>query len=447
MIFRILLALYDVATSAATWVILVPAALLSGDDRRVALDRCFGRFRATLVPGRPRVVLHAVSAGETMAAASLVRELSAACPGASVVLTSGNGDGLRMASRLRSLLPAVGACVPLPWDRRGAVRRWLRQVRPDAVVVVETELWPNLFVACREEGVPLFVASGRLDPGDVRRYRLARAFFGPVLACAEWIGVQRPGEAAGFVAIGAPPDRVSVAGDLKYDSVTAPAAFADEWVKLLHGVRPIVCGSTHAPEEEMLCRAYSDVRAASPDTRLILVPRHVRRAGEIERLTERCGLTSSLWSAGAAKAASRDVLIVDELGWLVGLYRVAEVAVLGGTIGGRGAQNVLEPAAAGCAILCGAHVRNVSAAQELADAGALRMLSRWCDAHEIAGEIVRLLTHDTEREDLGRRARLFTEARRGPAARHVAEILRRLRRVSREARDVRAEAAVETGSS
>jgi 3-deoxy-D-manno-octulosonic-acid transferase len=314
----------------------------------------------------------------------------------------------------------------LPWDRARAVGRWLRRVQPDAVIVIECEIWPNLFVACHDMGIPLFIASGRLYRADVPRYRLARPFFRRVLECTSWIGVQRPEDRDAFVSIGASADKVAVAGNLKYDAVLPVDGLPAGWQRVL-GAGPIVVGgSTHAPEEELLCDTLCRLRGTNPDVRLVLAPRHVGRTPIIERLAARRGLATRRWSDGESHPGSWDVLIVDRLGWLASLYRHADVAVLGGTIGGRGGQNVLEPAAAGCAIVTGPCLHLAPEAVDLERAGALRIVR----GHDIGAGMLETLTDLLQRpgcrHEMGERARRFVDERRGPAAAHWREIVRRL---------------------
>jgi 3-deoxy-D-manno-octulosonic-acid transferase len=200
------------------------------------------------------VVVHAVSAGEVVAAGALIGELQKR--GARVIVTVGNAAGREAAERLRGRFPSIEGVFFLPWDRRRAMRRWLRKTDPDAVAVVETELWPNLFRACGETGVRLLVVNGRIDPRDVARYRLAPRFFRRVLRPAH-IGAQDEVELRRFVDIGADPDRVAILGNLKVDAareMRSPSGAAEPRQRM------IVAGSTHAPEERVLLDAFGALR-------------------------------------------------------------------------------------------------------------------------------------------------------------------------------------------
>src|SRR5262245_17409573 len=217
---RLASGVYAVVIEAVVWSALVPVAIakmaLGRSSARELRDRMgITAERPQRDRGQPRILVHAVSAGEMNAARPLVSGLAAR--GCRVVLTTGTRAGLEAAAKLAAEQPCVERSVYLPWDRR-AIRPWLRSIAPDAVIVIETEIWPNLFAVCRSLRVPLFIANGRIRVRDVRRYRIARGFFRHVLACAEWIGVQSPRERDAFIAIGAPPERVTVAGNLKFDA-------------------------------------------------------------------------------------------------------------------------------------------------------------------------------------------------------------------------------------
>jgi len=368
--------------------------------------------RAPVPPkGAPRIVLHAVSVGEMAAASALVAELRGSFR---FVLTTGNAAGRAAAERLRRRFRQVEHVCYLPWDTREGVTRFLEAARPDAVVVVETELWPNLFHLCRERQTPLLVASGRLYPRDVARYRAARFLFRDVLASVSWIGAQTEAERAAFLAIGAPPERITVTGNLKLDA-PAPQALDGAWERSLRSAGPIVvAGSTHAPEEELILAAFRALRKEHPLARLVLAPRHVERSATI--------------SPGAARfsegpTAGWDVLVIDQLGVLASLYRHADVAVIGGSFAAKGGQSPLEAAAAGCPGIVGPDVSHVeSLVDGLAEAGGLERLA---DGAALLPALRRLLAEPAERARMGAAARAFVAAHRG-AARATGDAVRAL---------------------
>jgi len=412
---KALFAAYGLLVSAAVWFVLVPFELLRILARRSSwqtLRERLGLWEAPPARGC-RLLMHAVSAGEVAAAGAVLRRLAAEEPALSVVLTTGNRDGLAAARRLASRLPVIDAAAYLPWDRPRAVRRFLESVRPDLAAVVETEIWPALFLACPALRIPLVIVNGRVLPGDVARYHRAHGFFRRVLASAQWIGAQNAAEADRFLTIGARPDTVHVSGSLKFDLAFPPPPAAGALARALAGDPPVVvAGSTHAPEESLLLRALVDVRREQPDTRLVVAPRHTRRAPAIVRLSRRLGLGAfplSRLSPGAAW----DVLVLDSIGLLAGAYGRARVAFVGGSLAPVGGHNPLEAAAHGVPVVMGPHTEHVAdAVLRLSDAGAL---ARVDGAGALSETLRALLSDETRRADMGSRARAAAEAGRGAA--------------------------------
>lgn len=415
--------LYDIFVEAAVWLALVPwqcGAIALGRSSREELRQRLGKSRP--LPGNPRrFLLHAVSVGEMAGAEVLVRVLREREPAVTFVLSAGNSQGLFAARRLQERIPQIEEAVLLPWDRSRALLAWLSRMSPQAVVVIETEIWPNLFFACRELGVPLAIASGRMKPRDALRYRLVRPFMKRVLDCASWIGVQSEREAERFRRIGAPPNRVRIVGNLK-SSAAPHAPVSPAWERVLTQGRPlIVAGSTHAPEECFLLDAVSGLRGKFPGLALLLAPRNPRRALRVARLARRRSLKTALWSDGPAAAASWDVLVLDEMGELRALYAFADVVFLGGTLVPRGGHNPWEPAAAAKPILAGSHTEHFpEEAGHLERAGALRRVRTHDD---LPGELAGILSDSAHRKAMGAAARAVYEEGRGTARLHAEEIL------------------------
>lgn len=430
---RLLWPLYDAGVAVATWGVLAPATALraiAGRVQRGELGERLGASAPLAGPG-PSLLVHAVSVGEVSAAGALIAALAAERPGWAFVLTTGTGEGRRAAEALRARLPALVAVASLPWDRRGALRRWLARLDPVAVVVVETEIWPNLFRACGELGVPLAIASGRLYSGDVARYRLARRFFAAVLAIPAWIAVQDEREREAFVAIGAPPERVEVAGNLKLDAVAPGAPLPGVWRRRLAAsprARVLVGASTHAPEEKLLLQVFAALRGGHPELLLVLAPRHPGRAARVRRLALAAGLSTAVWSQPDTAPADFQVLVVDEIGPLRALLALAEVAFVGGSLAGHGGHNPLEAAALRKAIVMGPSCDNVrEIVTGLRRCGGILQLPA---AAEAAGALraafERLLEDAEERLALGERAAAFCDLSRGVAARTARALLARI---------------------
>jgi 3-deoxy-D-manno-octulosonic-acid transferase len=375
---------------------------------------------------RPRIVLHAVSAGEMSAAGAIVEALERVLPSAAVHLTAGNRDARAAGERLRGSRRSISSVSFLPWDRRRAIGKWLAVLDPDAVAVVETEIWPNLFRACAGLGIPLVVVNGRIPDRDFPRYRLARPFFRRVLSGVRAIAAQSDLDARRFLRIGAPPERVRNAGNVKFDAAGIGGSGSG---RAAPRGPIIVAGSTHPPEERLLLSAFARLRAEFPRLSLVLAPRHVGRAEALLRRVRAEGLRGARASGDDGTA---EVVVVDVLGELRDRYVEEEIAVVGGTWSRAGGHTPLEAAARGCAVVFGPNAGNYRAMlADMLAAGAAVRVSR----DDLEGALRELLEEPARRAELGRRARAFAAAGRGAARRCAEEIAaaaqeRRGRRIS-----------------
>jgi 3-deoxy-D-manno-octulosonic-acid transferase len=398
----------------ATLFLLVPfevVRIVLRGGRRAALAERLGRGAIPEATAFRRVVIHAVSVGEMRAAAALVHRLAADHRDWRFVLTSGNRDGLAAARELSGCLSEIEATLLLPWDRVGAIDRWLERLRPALFVVVETELWPALFHVCDRRRVPLCIVNGRIYPRDLGRYRRARRLFRGALSHVRWIGALSERDRRSFETIGASPGTVEVVGDLKYDVPVAPAAAAIDR-RIGADERVLLASSTHAPEERWVLDAFARLRVEWPALRCVLAPRQIRRAAAVLDLARGLSLRARRWSAPRDDAT--DVWVVDEMGRLPGLFERAEVVFVGGSLARRGGHNILEPAACGRPIVIGPHVehfRNI--VDDFVEANALIRLT---SPEELHPELRALLADETRRRGLAERARERFLAGRGRAA-------------------------------
>jgi 3-deoxy-D-manno-octulosonic-acid transferase len=385
--------LYSVAIEVVTWMLLVPLELLRvllGRSSLAALRERLGGYEPDAVSSGKRLLIHAVSAGEMSAASALVHEL--ASRGWAFVLSAGNEDALSIARRIAGCHAEVERVVRFPWDRPRAMRRFLAGVSPDAVVVMETELWPGLFGACRALGIPLVIAGARIERGAAARYRLARRFFARMLEGCSAILAINGEEGERFAAIGTPRERITIAGELKAEACLSSHESAPAERK---SGPLIVAVSTHPGEEEVVLRAFGELREAVPDARLIIAPRHVRRAAAVRALVRGPGIT-----------------VIDRMGELSSLLRGAEVAVVGGTFVAIGGHDLFEPARAGCAIVIGPHVDNIRATvSSMLAADALSSAT----AADLGSMLIELLRSPERRTLLAASAVRFAESRRGVA--------------------------------
>jgi 3-deoxy-D-manno-octulosonic-acid transferase len=430
---RLSFATYDVLVAVAVATILVPFELVMmacGRHHRGWLRERLGRHGEPAARGRTHVLIHAVSVGEVHAAGALVSALAEGDSRIVVTLTTGNREGRRAATLLQQRMPVIASVCYLPWDHSVALRGWLRRIRPDAAILVETEIWPNLIRTASELSIPVMIVSGRVSSRDIARYRLARFFFSPVLALVRWIGVQSERERAAFERIGAPADRIHVVGNLKHD--IAPSVELEESrrtaLERLQGAPLIVAGSTHGPEERWLIEALRRVRDNTPEARIAVAPRHPRRARRVRRQAEGAGLSVAFWSDDRCAAGDWDALVVDRIGPLSALYRLSDIAVIGGSFADHGGHNPMEAAAFGRAILMGPfhkHFRDEVAGFERA--GGIHLVGAEGEIPELmCAALLELVGDPSKRENLGNRARVFAKSQRGIGRAYALSILEQL---------------------
>jgi 3-deoxy-D-manno-octulosonic-acid transferase len=366
----------------------------------------FGRALAL-----PSIWVHAVSVGEVQAASALVLNLAARYPAIPLVLTTATPAG---AQRARALFSDRVDVRFVPFDLPGAARRFFERVRPRLAVIFETELWPNLYHECRARRVPLVLASARISPRSVRRYRRLFGLFEDTLSQGVVIAAQAPADAERFRAVGAPAARTHVTGNLKFDfTIPEEAVARGRELRAYHAAgRPVwVAGSTHAGEEAILLDAQRELLQRHPDALFVLVPRHPPRFADVAAWLAREGVAFVKVSQRIACSAATAVLLVDSLGDLLDFYAAADVAFVGGSLVPIGGHNLLEPAALGLPVLCGPHYFNSEdIARLLIERGALEIVR---DAPGLAETLAMLLADPNERARRGQLGRASIEDNRG----------------------------------
>jgi 3-deoxy-D-manno-octulosonic-acid transferase len=374
-----------------------------------------GRLPEGLSPKRDGSIwIHAVSVGEALAARSLVAPLEAALPGRTVFVSTSTAAGGAVAAQG---LPADRLFVA-PFDFPWAVSAVLGDLRPSLLVLMETELWPNLIRTARRQGIPIAVVNGRISDRSFPRYQRIRSLLRHVLAQVDLFLMQSPAYADRIRALGAPPDRVRVSGNLKFDALTEPRP-PEDLAAMANGAGALwVAGSTMAGEEALVLRALRDVRAGRPDARLVLAPRRPERFAEVPALAEAAGFRCVRRSAlGGAPWRDGEVLLLDTMGELAGVYALATVVFVGGSLVPTGGHNVLEAAICGKAVVVGPHMENF---QEIADEfrqeGALVQIA---SAERLGPETLALLQDPARRDVIGRKARALVDRNRGARTRTV----------------------------
>lgn len=369
------------------------------------------------LPG-PSIWVHAVSVGEVTAAAPLLCRLRERHPGTPIVVTTMTPTG---SARARELFGETVVHSYVPYDAPGAVRRFFRWARPALVVVLETEIWPNLYHACGRRGVPLVLASARISPKSLRRYRILFRLIRDTLAHGIVIGAQSEADAARFLALGASRERTHVTGNIKFDFELVPevAERGRRFRREQAGGRPVwIAASTHQGEEELLIAAHRLVLREQPAALLILVPRHPERFAAVAALLADAGMATVTRSSGGACTAGTRVFLGDSMGELTMLYAASDVAFVGGSLVPVGGHNLLEPAALGVPAISGPYNTNARDIAELMMA--CDALSLAGDAQELAAEVLRLLADPAERARRGQAGLAVLAGNRGAVNRLLA---------------------------
>ena len=420
--------LYATASYVALGTVFAPAALGRRLRHGVPLHARERLGGGAPLPGAgPRAWLHAVSVGEAIAATPLVEGLRRRYRSLPLVMTTTTETGARV---VRERFAGQAAHRFFPLDLPGATRRAIAAIDPAFVICMETELWPTLFRALAHRRTPVMIANGRLSDRSFRRYQLVRAFMREVLADVTVFAMRSAEDARRAIALGAPPERVFVTGNVKHDVAADESAGAVElWRRLLglaHGGPVWVAGSTHRGEEQAVMNAHAEARKLAPGLALVLAPRHPERVPEVVSLVRASGavpvLRSELSHAGVSFDGGPRVIILDTVGELAQVYAVADVVFMGGSLVSAGGHNMLEPAARGKPVLTGPHTENFrESAELLIGCGAARLVN---DAPTLAAELGLLLADSSLRARVGAAGRAAVASRHG-AVREVLDLAAR----------------------
>ena len=376
------------------------------------------------ITGKPVIWLHCVSVGETQAARPLARRLNQQFPHHALVVSTITLTGQKLARDVFQNQAERIFYFPLDW--RWTVRRALKRMNPAAVLIMETELWPNFLRECKSRGIPVALVNGRISKQSFRRYSLIKFFLKKVLTSLSMAVMQSETDAQRLQSLGMPDEKLFTAGNLKFDAepgsdLAEKASEIRERFGFHSGAPLILAASTHAPEEEIILESLKQLRTKQP-VRLMIAPRHPERFNEVASLIQNSGLS---WTRRTNPPDANDteatVILLDTIGELPATYSLATAVFVGGSIVDRGGHNMLEPAAAGSAVVTGAHTHNFHAIVDLMEeAGAIVQLppAQGADAtHEFTRALEKLLADPDERAELGRRAKQLVMDNQGAAER------------------------------
>jgi 3-deoxy-D-manno-octulosonic-acid transferase len=394
----------------------------------------FGKYDAKLkqaITNRHVLWAHAVSVGEVNACTQLIRALEARLPNLKVVVSTTTTTGM---GELQSKLPTHVSKIYYPIDQRSCVTRALSTIRPQAVVLVEAEIWPNFLWRARDLGKPVFLVNARLSERSFRRYKRFGFLFKPLFASFTGVGAQNDEDAAKLRELGCRPDAIHVVGSLKFDAavlhersrLNVPALLGQLGVP--PGARLLVAGSTHAGEETILARLFLRLKATFPDLFLVLVPRHHERGREVGRELSALGLKFAYRSEISVHTQFRpgklDCLLVNTTGELQYFYEQATVTFIGKSLTANGGQNPIEPGALGKAMVFGPNMQNFAEVVRGFLAGDAAVQVR--DEAELERTLGDLLANESRRGQLGQNARKVVQENLGAMDRTVDMILKHL---------------------
>jgi 3-deoxy-D-manno-octulosonic-acid transferase len=412
---RALRALYSLVIRLA-----LPISLYYLIWRGLRQDEYFDRWseRFALYRGEPIpdcLWLHAVSVGEVNAAIPLVNALRQAHPQRALLVTTTTPTG---SARVRALWGDSVLHVYLPYDLPGAVRHFLDHFHPAIALVMETEIWPNLFAELQRRNVPAIIANARLSERSLKAYRPIAPLVRITMATIDHIAAQSEADAGRYRKLGAPAAHVHATGNRKYDLPRADdlPGQAKVWRSHWGPGRPVwIAASTHPEEEAAMLQAHRTVLAAFPHALMLWAPRHPERFAAVATASARAGLRVATRRNDTLPHADSEVFVVDTLGELMAFYAAADVAFVGGSLQEVGGHNLLEPAALGVPALVGPHTFNFTEITSLLlDTGAVQRIA---DAASLGAKLVELLSQPEERSRRGEAGRLRIERERGALAR------------------------------
>ncbi|MDD4940701.1 MAG: 3-deoxy-D-manno-octulosonic acid transferase [Candidatus Omnitrophica bacterium] len=400
-------------------IILYLPAFLFKKKMHPGFSRRLGRYPAGLIFSDP-VWIHAVSVGEMVNMRRLFQGLSAEFPAAQYVFSTVTPTGNSIAAKLARPQDAV---TYLPLDLSFIVQRVLGRIRPRLFIIAETEFWPNLLSALHSRRVPVIIVNGRISDKAAKGYRLVRWVIAPLLRRISLFCMQSQRDADRVISLGARPDAVRVTGNMKYDQPVPAALQQDAGRKERLGIRPgeqcIVAGSTHRGEEMQVLRAFSLIARKNSRVRLIIVPRHPERSGEVESCVRRAGFEPVRVSRMTAPPVpERAVFIVDMIGELLSYYAIADAVFVGGSLIPHGGQNFLEPAFLDKPVIVGPSLFNFrDIARQFLDEKAAVLVR---DCGELASAVEALLADGKQAAELVRAARSLIRRNAGATDRTLA---------------------------
>jgi 3-deoxy-D-manno-octulosonic-acid transferase len=369
------------------------------------------------------VWFHAVSVGEAEALFPLVRQIQKQQPDLKLLITTTTPTG---SARVQTVMQETVVHVYLPYDIPGAVKRFAQCFKPKLAVILETEIWPNLFARCGKDNIPLYIINARLSEKSSRGYQKVPALVRPALAQVNLIATQTQDDAKRFVAIGAESEKVKTLGNIKFD-IAIPQAIIEQGLQLkagLFGGRFVwLIASTHKDEEVIFLRIYKAIKQKIPELLLVIVPRHPERFADVKKLCEQHQLNVVRRTEDEGVNPETDVYLADTMGELKMLYAASDIAFVGGSMVPAGGHNILEAAAVGIPVMFGPYMANF---KEIASGALNQHAAIQCQNEEdILNTILELYKQPAYRKELTETGKAFVSQNQGAIAR-ICEILNQI---------------------
>jgi len=372
-----------------------------GDLRKKWLREKLGLFDSSLITHHSSLIwVHAVSVGEVAAASPLLKTIRERYPSKEIVLSTITDTGRKVAMERA---PGGTHIVYLPFDIPLVLNPVVKKLRPEVLIVIETELWPNMFRVFRENEIPVILMNGRISEKSFRGYKRISFFMRKVLSDVNFFGMQAEEYADRIRSLGVDDMRIKTLGNFKFDS--KPFSRIPEWATKLTG--PVItAGSTHAGEEELMASLYVELKKNFPDLNLILAPRHPERFREVEEMLRAGGHSfmkrSAFETQGPDIPAIRgEIILLDSVGELSAIYGITDIAIIGKSFRGHGGQNPLEAASWGRPVLCGPHMENFPVIRDFYKEGAAVEVSE----EGLCSQLKELLLHPDKASGIGSKAR------------------------------------------
>ncbi len=367
--------------------------------------------------------VHAVSVGEVMAALPLLGRLKTAYPAQGIILSTITDTGQKVAMEKS---PAGTDIFYLPFDIPFILRSVIKKMKPELLIIIETELWPNLLRVFKENGIPVILLNGRISEKSFHGYKKISFFMRKVLSSVDSFGMQYEEYAERLRSLEVNSRKIHIVGSFKFDA--NPSTHIPRWASFIR--RPvIVAGSTHEGEEELMTSVYTDLKRDFPDLNLIIAPRHPERFGRVEAMLRSKGIQflkrSELPGGRKTDAIRGTIILLDSVGELSAVYGISTIAIIGKSFRGHGGQNPLEPAYWGNAIVCGPHMENFPVIQDFYKEGAAMHVNE----EGLSNTLKELLLSPEKAKEIGIKAQKIYQKNSGAVERAM-KIIEQYRNVS-----------------